>query len=230
MQAYIDQESNRFVAYNREEVEKCYYTLLEAVKNYGSFYLGEYARYTDELDMQLLIFKIKQTIGIRMKELKNYTGENKKELQELYHSSLVDIRSIEYLFGYLSNCITQYAITDAIDRLYDIPKSESRAKNSHKLAQVSKRPCTFKDGCDHHARTSWTENETEFRPANPDDSEDKNGEFYTVTYKKVTCQMCDGVAYKIISEVITPKLDWDVKLDEINQRARTITESSSIRR
>ena len=138
MQAYIDMETNKFIAYNREEVENCYYTLLEAVKNYGSFYLGEYARYTNELDMQLLIFKIKQIIGIRMKELKKYTGENKKELQELYHSSLIDIRSIEYLFEYLSKCMIQYAITDSIDRLYDIPKSESRAKNSHKLTLLDR--------------------------------------------------------------------------------------------
>jgi len=230
MQAYIDRETNKIVAYNREEIENCYSTLIEAVKNYGSFYLGEYTQYTKDFDMQLLIFKIKQTIGIRMKELKNYTGDNKKELQELYHSSLVDIRNIEYFFEQLYKYIRMYAYDDAIDKLFNIPKSKTNNASSHRSIREFNKVCTLKDGCDHVLRDPWVTTETEFRPENLDDQENKNGEFYTITYKTYNCKICNGNVYEFVSEEITPKLDWDVQIDRINQRSRTITENAPVRK
>ena len=228
MQAYIDKNTNRIVAYNREEIENCYSTLIEAVKNYGEFYLGEYALYLN--DIQLLIFKVKQTIGIRMKELKNYTGDNKKELQELHHSSLVDIRNIEYLYEQLYKYIYVYAFDDTINKLLDIPKSKTNNVASHRLIREFNKVCTLKDGCDHELRNPWVTTETEFRPENPDDYKNQNGEFYTITYKTYNCRICNGNVYEFVSEVVTPKLDWDVKLNEINQRSRSITKNASVRK
>lgn len=230
MQAYIDRKTNKIVAYNREEIENCYSTLIETVKNYGSFYLGDYTQYTKDCDIQLLIFKIKQTISIRMKELKKYTGDNKKELQEFYHSSLVDIRNIECFFVQLYEYINMYTYDDVLDKIFNVPKSNDNAIIHHRFIREFKKISTLKDGCDHVLRDPLVTTETEFRPENPDDQENKNGEFYTITYKTHNCKICNGNVYEFVSEVVTPKLDWDVQLDGMNQRSRTISKNAPVRK
>ena len=253
MQAYMDKETNRIVAYDREEINNCYNALLDAVQNYGCFYIGDYALYTDSIE--LLIFKIKQTVGIRMKELKNYTGDNKEELQKLYHSSLVDIRTMEYMSKHICRLIFELAMADAFtskdqhsflekeyvdeDTKYEIistsPELQSykiTPENNPKffrLLKGNKIINTLKDGCDHYLGISFVDSKTIFRPENPEDPENKNGDFYTVTYKQCDCRLCNGSVYEFVSEEKST-IDWDVQLEQIVQRSRTINHNAPVRK
>lgn len=160
-----------------------------------------------------------------MKELKNYTGDNKKELQELYHSSLVDIRNMEFQYEQLFKLMMEYTLADAI-----LPKTKSKENIRPTLYDHKKRLTTLKPGCDHDFHIPWIGTETEFMPTNLDDPNYTEGEFHTTTYETYCCRFCNGNYYKIIKEEVTPKLDWDVQIDRINQRSRTIIDNSPVRK
>ena len=201
------------------------------------------------------ITKIKQTISIRMKELKNYTGDNKEELQELYHSSLVDIRTMEYMFEHIRRLIFELAMADAFtskgqhsfledkhvdeDTKYEIISTSPELQlykitpeNNHnffRLLKENKKINTLKDGCDHYLGISFVDSKTIFRPENPEDPENQNGDFYTVIYKQCDCRLCNGSVYEFVSEEKST-IDWDVQIDRINQRSRAITKNAPVRK
>ena len=226
MQAYFDQKRDVVNAIDKLEVKNCYSVLHQALCNYASLYIGDYVSRSNSVDDSYLISHIKNEIKRKIKQNKNYTGDDKEELKELYRSSLVDIRNIEYMLKYLSKLMFIYSFQESYagkDTIY--PGLEEDLKDEFNYFDKEEDfECysTLKDDCDHSFYEPKYTKFTEFCPEDPKDSKNFKGEFYTSTFKKLYCRCCNGEKKELISRSIEPKLDWDLKSQEIFEHTRSL--------